>query len=168
MNSPVPTLLNKPTSPSTNQHMPQIKPVSKLLASSKGDLKSLLEHAHYLQALTQLLRDAIDPILAEHITVANVREDTAIVTADSPAWLTKIRYLAPTILSTLKHQSNLSALKKIQFKVQLPVDPVVSNHETRRANLSSTSAKVLRSAASGIQDPELANALQRLSKQTSK
>jgi hypothetical protein len=148
--------------------MPQYKPVSRLLTSSNSELQSLLEHAHYLQALTRVLREAIDPVLAEHITVANIRENTAIVTADTPAWLSKIRYMAPTILAILRQQSGLVDLCKIQFKVQPPIEPTVPNQETRRATLSSTSSKILESAASGIHDPELASALRRLSRQNNK
>ncbi len=153
--------------------MSQYKPVSRLLTTSKGDLQSLLEQAHYLQALTRVLREAIDPVLGEHITIANIRENSAIVAADSPAWLSKIRYMAPTILATLKQQSGLTDLRKIQFKVQPPAEPATpdqANYEqkTRRATLSSASSKVLESAASGIHDPELANALRRLSRQNNK
>jgi hypothetical protein len=143
------------------------KPISRLLTTSNGDLQSLLEQAHFLQALTHVLREAIDPALSEHITVANIRENTAIVAADTPAWLSKIRYMAPTILSILKQQSGLADLRKIQFKIQPPTEPPASEHvnyEQRRATLSSASSKVLESAASGIHDPELASALRRLSR----
>ena len=84
--------------------MSQYKPVSRLLTTSDGKLQSLLERAHYLQALTRVLQEAIDPALAQHITITNLRDDTAIVAADTPAWLTKIRYLAPTILDQLQQQ----------------------------------------------------------------
>ena len=148
--------------------MSQYKPVSKLLTASNGSLRSLLEQAHYLQALTRLLQEAIDPVLAEHIAVANIRANTAIIAADSPAWLSKIRYMAPIILATLKQQSGLTELREIQFKVQPAIKlatPDQTDNEQRRATLSSASSKVLESAASGISDPELASALQRLSRQ---
>ena len=148
--------------------MSHYKPVSRLLTSSRGDLQSLLEQAHYLQTLTRVLREAIDPILADHITLANIRENTAIVAADSPAWLSKIRYMAPTILTILKYQPGLAGLLKIQFKVQPPSEPAIPEQETRRASLSSASSKVLESAASGIHDPDLASALLRLSQQNNK
>jgi len=139
--------------------MSQYKPVSKLLTTSRGDLQSLLEQAHYLQALTR--------------TIANIRENTAIVAADTPAWLSKIRYMAPTILAILKQQSGLTELRKIQFKVQPAVESSTQKQtddeqNTRRAILSSASSKVLESAASGIQDPDLADALRRLSRQNNR
>lgn len=148
--------------------MSQYKPVSRLLTTSDGKLQSLLERAHYLQALTRALQEAIDPALMQHITVTNLRDDTAIVAADTPAWLTKIRYLAPTILHQLKQQPGLEGLRKIQFKVQPLNIPTVATHEARHASLSSSSSKVLESAASGISDPELANALRRLSQHSNK
>jgi hypothetical protein len=149
--------------------MSQYKPVSRLLTTSSGDLRSLLEQAHYLQALTHTLREAIDPELADHITIANIRDSTAIVAADTPAWLSKIRYMAPTILAILKQQTGLTSLRKIQFKIQPPsqqadYEQATLEQKRRCATLSSASSKVLESAASGIHDPELANALRRLSR----
>jgi hypothetical protein len=140
------------------------KPVSRLLTTSSGDLQSLLEQAHFLQALTHALREAIDPVLADHITIANIRDNTAIVAADTPAWLSKIRYMAPTILTILRQQSGLADLRKIQFKIQPSTEPPASEQKRRHATLSSASSKVLESAASGIHDPELASALRRLSR----
>ena len=124
----------------------------------------MLEHAHYLQSLTRLLQNSLDPAFSQHITLTNLRGDTAIVAADTPAWLSKIRYLGPAILTVLQQQPGLSRLHKIQFQVQPTEAPQPVSHTNRRATLSSNSSKILESAAAGISDPDLANALQRLSR----
>jgi hypothetical protein len=147
--------------------MSQYKPVSRLLTSSTGNLQSMLERAHYLQTLTRLLQNSFDPTFSQHITLVNLRHDTAIVAADTPAWLSKIRYLAPAILTVLRQQPGLSKLHKLQFKVQPMEDTHSTSQANRRATLSMDSSKILESAASGISDPDLANALQRLSRQRS-
>ena len=53
--------------------------------------------------------------------------------------------------------------RPIQFKIQPPSHTPLAQ-PARRLNLSNSSAHLLESAASGIQDPELAEALYRLSK----
>lgn len=142
------------------------KSVARILTARDGKLQSLLERALYFEALSRILREILDPALAEHITLANLRSDTAIVAADTPAWLTKIRYQAPAILQQLKRQPGLETINKVQFKV-LPLDQPQVSQSVRRASISPTSAQILESAAEGITDPDLAIALRRLSRQTS-
>lgn len=143
------------------------KPVAKFLSAKNNGLQSLLERAQHLQMLTQVLRETLNPELAEHVSLANFHDDTAVVTTDTPAWLTQLRYQAPAILTHLKQQPGLQGLRKIQFKIQPPSQaPILP--PARRAQLSSYSANVLESAANCTQDSELSDALRRLSKQTSK
>lgn len=144
--------------------MPSYKPVKTLL-SSADTLKPLLGHARRLETLTQALRASIDPALSEHIALANLKHKTAVVSADSPAWLATIRYLSPTILETLQRQPGLEHIAEVQYIVLPAADsasqqPVLA---TRHASLSSKSAQFLASAASGIEDPDIADALKRLS-----
>ncbi len=139
------------------------KPLTKILSRQNSALNSLLERAQYLQQLTQALRDSLDTRLAAHVTVANLREQTAVITTDTPAWLTQLRYQAPTILSLLKTLPGLQKLQKVQFKIQ-PASFEPPALPSRRANLSAISAHFLESAASGTEDPELAEALYRLSR----
>ncbi len=139
------------------------KPVAKILSRRDSALNSLLERAQYLQQLTQALRDSLDGHLAAHVTVANLREQTVVITTDTPAWLTQLRYQAPAILRLLKTLPGLQKLQKVQFKIQ-PASFSSPTPPSRRANLSTTSAHLLESAASGTEDPELAEALYRLSR----
>jgi len=139
------------------------KPVAKILSRRNSALNSLLERAQYLQQLTQALRDSLDGHLAAHVTVANLREQTIVITTDTPAWLTQLRYQAPTILDLLKTLPGLQKLQKVQFKIQ-PVSFSLSTLPSRRANLSTSSAHFLKSAAFATEDPELAEAFYRLSR----
>ena len=123
-----------------------------------------LERAQYLQSLTRVLREHIDPVLSDHISVVNLRHDSAIIAADSSAWLSKIRYLTPVILQILQTQPGLMTLSNIQLKVQPVSNSDASIQNRRQLSLSSSSTKALESAASGINDPDLAESLRRLSR----
>lgn len=138
------------------------KPVANILSRHDSALNPLLERAQYLRQLTQALRDSLDAQLAEHVTVANLREQTAVITTDTPAWLTQLRYQAPTILRLLKAFPGLEYLQKVQFKIQ-PASTTPPAGPPRRATLSTTSAQFLQSAALSTEDDELAEALYRLS-----
>lgn len=143
--------------------MPKYQSVSSLLTHPGNNLQLLLERAQYLQSLTRKLREQIDPVLSDHISVINLRKDSAIIATDSPAWLSKIRYLAPVILQILQEQPGLISLSNVQFKVQPSSLPEAQLQVQRHINLSASSAKALESAASGIDDPDLANTLRRIS-----
>ena len=125
--------------------------VAKILAARDSGLQPLLERAQILQSLTRVLREALDPVIADHISLVNLDNDTAIVAADTPAWLTKVRYLAPILLQQLQQQRGLHGLRKVQFKVQ-PVMETPPAPPARRAVLSTNSAQLLDSAASGIHE----------------
>jgi hypothetical protein len=122
----------------------------------------LIERAQRLQALTEVLRAGVDPVLAGHITLVNLRDDSAIIAADTPAWLATIRYLQPTFLQLLRAQPGLAGLRQIQFKVQPASGPEPTDPAAHRAALSASGARILEGAAAGIQDPDLARALRRL------
>jgi hypothetical protein len=97
-----------------------------------------------------------------------VRGDTAVIATDSPAWLSKIRYLAPELLRILRAAPGLATLQHIQFKVI----PAAAAHPAplppHRPTLSRQGADILRSTASGIEDPQLSAALRRLAQRASK
>jgi len=147
------------------------KSVAKFLSAQNSGLHTLLEHAHQLReftlALQKILQEILpNPELSEHVRFANLRDDTAVITTDTPAWLTQLRYQAPTILKRLKQQPGLQGLRKIQFKI-LPTSQAPILKPARRATLSTYSADVLKSAANDIEDTELSEALRRLSQQKS-
>ncbi len=136
--------------------------LASILAATDNGLQALFAHVHRLQTLNRMLRGALGEPLGPHISLCNIRTDTAIVTADSPAWLTQLRYQAPTVLHILKSQPGLESLRKVRFKVQPASEPAGPTSPPRRAALSPSGAEMLGSAAEGIQDPELAEALRRL------
>lgn len=144
------------------------KSVAKFLSAQNSGLNTLIERAQYMRKLTiilqKILRADANSELAEHVNFANLRDDTAVITTDTPAWLTQLRYQAPVILKHLKQHPDLQKLCKIQFKIQ-PASQTPILKPARRATLSTYSADVLKSAANGIADTDLSNALLRLSQQ---
>ena len=106
-----------------------VKSVYEQLHQNPGALQGTLQHARYLQHLNVVLTEHLDPTLAQHCQLANVRAETAVVQADSPVWAAKLRYQIPTILELLNtcvfiaeahpHQDSLTS----NFECGQPINP---------------------------------------------
>jgi hypothetical protein len=84
------------------------------LASS--DLGGILQHAAVLAQLQRLLAAALDPALAAHFQVANVRQDRLVLLASSPAWATRLRMQAADILAILR-RAGRTGLDEVEVRV---------------------------------------------------
>ena len=140
-----------------------LKSVSRILAAKNDNLQSLLNRAAILDGINQRLLRFLPSPLNQHVFLANIRgEDTAVIMADSSAWLTRARYQGPEILKLLRQEPGLQRINKLHFKIQPPVD-----HAERPAcppQLSENAAELLISTAKTIDDPELKAALHKLSR----
>jgi hypothetical protein len=143
-----------------------MKPVNRILSAQNASLQSLLERASAIDEINRSLLQFLPSPLNEHICLANIRDDTAVLLADSGAWLSRVRYLDPEILKFLKQKPGLARIKKLQFKIQ-PPSPLPENHPSR-PSLSESAAELLISTAKGIDDPKLKAALHNLSRRHQK
>jgi hypothetical protein len=139
-----------------------MKSVSRILAARSDKLQSLLERAAILDGINQRWLRLLPAPLNHHICLANIREDTAVIVADSSAWLTRARYQGPEILKLLRQEPGLKRLNKLHFKIQ----PLTHHPErpTSRPQLSENAAELLISTAKVIDDPNLKAALHNLSR----
>ena len=139
-----------------------IKSVTAILAGRNDNLQTLLDRAAILDGINQRLLRYLPPPLNQHVYLANVRENTAVIMADSSAWLTRARYQGPEILTLLRQEPGLERINKLHFKIQ----PLTEHAErpTSRPQLSENTAELLISTAKIIDDPELKAALHKLSR----
>ncbi len=144
------------------------KSLATILGATDNGLQPLLIHARQMRALNETLRGALGDPLGPHVSLSNIRRDTAVIAADSPAWLTQLRYLAPTVLHILQSQEGFESLRKVQFKIRPASTPHEEALPPRRANLSASGADTLNSAAEWVTDSALAEALRRLALNSSK
>lgn len=127
-----------------------------------GTPARLLEQVHRLQSLNALLRACLDTEAAPHIQVADLSADRLVVHADSAAWATRLRYLAPQLLRCLHKTPQLTNVRHLDIRVIPHGQPTTS--VAHPAVLSADSASILESAAAGISDPPLRTALKRLAR----
>ena len=63
------------------------------------------------------LRAHLDPDLKNHVHVSDVRGPTAIVVCSSAAIATRMRFLTPQLLQSLKHLQSFSGVTDIALRV---------------------------------------------------
>lgn len=127
----------------------------------RGDaLGRLHVAAKQFDALARRLRRILPDEAASHVSGCAVRAATLVVFVDSAIWSSSLRYRQNEILSLARQFLGVN-LQKVQFKV-LPAQP--SPTSPTATAISPGSRQLLRQAASGIPDDELAGALRRLAR----
>lgn len=134
--------------------------INNLLSSGDAPaLKAMLDHARNMAKITAALRQKIDSPVSGHITVANIRQGTAIILVDSPTWLGKIRYLAPMLQELLCAMG--IAVRGVEFKSQ-PRRHMIETRPKPGPSMSAEAGKRLTAAALSTEDEQLRTALLRL------
>ena len=88
-----------------------------------------------LQQTQQLLAGFVDPSLAAHFQVANIRQNRLILLAPSAAWATRLRMETPRLLGVLR-QAGIPELRHIEVRVA----PLVRHAAPTRADRPLTTA----------------------------
>lgn len=141
-------------------------------SNDTSGLSGLARKAQLLAQIGQIV-DAILPLeIRPHVQVANVRDQTLILMADSPAWNTKVRFLSHTLLTELNRLCK-SDLHRIQTQTRpATTDPLTSSEDTGQSKdwkpaptvPSASTARQIGDAAQSLEDDALRDALQRLSR----
>ena len=140
--------------------MTKVRGLKHLLSDTTST--ALVQYARQLQALTRLLNQCLSGELADHVLVANLHNETLVLQADSAAWATKLRYLAPQLLRCLQQHEPLASVQRLEFRVapqSQPATPAASP-----AQLSSAGADTILASAQTVSDPNLRAALKRLAR----
>lgn len=143
----------------TSEPMTRPRALGQLLVH--GAAARLMERVQLLNSLTVQLRRCLDGELAAHVQVADLGAERLFLQADSAAWATRLRYLAPQLLHCLQ-QSGLGTLRQIEIRVAPRAETVTPMRDT--PVLSATSAAIIAHSAATLPDPALRAAFQRLAR----
>ena len=97
---------------------PGLRSASQWVAS-EGDLGSLLRRAHELEALDLALRAHLDPALAAHCRVANIRGTQLVCLAHSSAAAARLRLMGQELLAQAGQRLKRH-LTQLVVKIALP------------------------------------------------
>jgi hypothetical protein len=133
-----------------------------LLTGGGPGLRCLLERAAELQRLTEAVRALLPMPLDEHCRAASLHGDALVLVCDSPAWATRLRYQAPSLLDELQRRCGLRA-RTLRVRVSPEETPPIAPPR-RRLRLSAASAELLEQTAQATEDTALRAALLRLAR----
>lgn len=140
----------KARSPKSVRHLLKDKPTLKLLELEISAQKALLAE----------VRNVMPEDLAAHCVAAQRRDCQLILHADAAVWATRLRYLAPQLVSLL--QTRHSSLREIKIRLLRPQSPrPLRRHPARR---SDNAAGIIHDSAQDTKHAALRDALLRLSK----
>lgn len=135
------------------------RPFANLLNNADPAQRRLLSKARRLQALQTQLRSLLPESQADHVAVANIRGQRLVLSADSNAWATRLRYQSADLLRSLRDKGwpFLRIDVRVGTRYQLP--PV----QKVQRSIPASARQLLKKTAQHVDDPSLAAALQRLS-----
>jgi len=122
---------------------------------------ALVRSVHRRQALLAQVRKALPSPLASHCVAAGLSGDRLILFADSPAWGSRLRFLAPGLITALAKAG--TAARDARVRVLIP-ENAPRQRPRPRPTLSSANAGLLAQVAQDITDPALREAIKRLAR----
>lgn len=145
------------------KHNSKSASIGAILRTSSGSLAGMLAHVERLQQIDTLLARHLSPDIRQHCRAGNLRGDTLVIHASSPAWAAKLRFLAPQLQRALQHEKHLPRLRRIEIRIQ-PHIPLKDTEAGKTADISEASRQHLQAIASTVSDPRLQEALRRLAR----
>ena len=131
-----------------------ISTISDFLVSSDR-LSQICNHIKIINGLQIKLGEFLGNPLAEHVAVADYRQNTLVLHTDSAAWAAKLRYGTPEILAAFTGE--LPGLRTVRIKV-VPSETLMRT--TRQVlKVSPDTAEGIRQAADQIADTALRSTL---------
>ena len=129
--------------------------------SHHGFARERLEQDRREQTLVAEIRALLPGKLGAHCLDLKIADGRLTLFLDSKAWLTRARFLAGEILTSLKSYH----VDAIGFQIRLPEHESPEREAvSRRVQLSQAAAKHLMEAADHQRDPRLSEALRRLAR----
>jgi len=139
---------------------PHLSPLDRIMRGS-GPLEHLRRSARLQQALLERVRTSLPDALAGHCVAAVLQGDRLTLFADSPAWGSRLRFMAPRVAGALRGEG--PTVRTVKVRV-LPASAPPPPRSRPPARLSASSARILDQVAGDISDPGLRAALERLAR----
>lgn len=133
-----------------------------LLRPGAGLLGRLAGEAALLTEATRILRGGLGSPLADHASVAAVRERVLVVVVDSPVWASRLRYQSEKILNHFSEALPGPRLARLRTLVRPPA-PAAKPMRRPAARPSLSSRALLRDISGTLEPGPLRECLKRFS-----
>lgn len=130
--------------------------IATLLAAS-GEFQRIAREARRLAELQQVFLDAAPPEFARVCRVKSCRAGTLVLWADNAAIATKLRQIAPRLLTAFKKQ--VAEINGVRVEVQVKIGPGGARNRASRRTLPVEIIEQFSELAERTADPGLRSAL---------
>lgn len=139
--------------------------VSSILDDPPRSLRSLLARAGEVQAVHDAVLALLPDELLPHVRAVHAEGDALVIVTASPAWATRLRFIAPGLLEHLAARTDLRVPPRVKVMVRTPPTELPAALPPRaRAPSRHAAEALLQGAASFAPDDPLRRALERLSR----
>jgi hypothetical protein len=139
---------------------PGLKPLEAFVSS--GVFTHIQQRRDWLQALQTTWQQDVGLPLASHTRPVSYRSGRLLVHADASIWADRVRQQQDRLMQTLRQHPLFEGLMQVSVRAVPPEGAPKQAVKRQGARLSATSATLINSTATAIDDPELRAALQRL------
>jgi len=142
--------------------------VEAILQRSSRHLSNVLKTVSELHQLDGIVQKHLSGELSHHYRTANYRHGELVLTTDSNAWATRMRYIAPGLIKSLQKESIFQGVKSISCLVD--ATPIFDSHPTQKQmtkkpnELTNQTKSLLQQVANHVQSIDLKRALLRLAR----
>ena len=126
--------------------------------------RKLYAGASQLQNFDLIVKLYLPENLKLNSQVTRYEKGDMTISVNSGAWATQLRYQIPTLKQQLVIHPELKELKNIKYRIIKGIQVNKPKQFRPMKRLSSENAELLNITADGIDDPDLSQALKRLSK----
>jgi hypothetical protein len=93
------------------------------MANPSGVLCRINQHSQTIKRLDNLSKASLPTPLNQHCHVANLRDKTLVIHAESNLWATRLRLLAPELLRRWQGDSSIPLIDQVLVRVRPPLIP---------------------------------------------
>lgn len=140
--------------------------IAQFFQNNGKDLQIFLTKLGHLNKLNQVLIDNIEPSLATHCRVVDLKENCLVLMTESAIWATHLRFHIPQLLTKLRQYPQLQTLTQIHCKV-MPVainQRLIKSQKKPMPPLSPQTAKIILEITKNIKSDKLKSIMQKIAK----
>ena len=142
-----------------------IRSVPQRIEAQPSPLLSTLVRSRRNQHDAQVFQRVVPPMLRGHLKFIHMDGDTAVLFADSPAWLSRARHQRSQLLRSIRAEI-CPQCADIRLRVAMPSPQAGQNAQRPQTTrpLSARARRLIHAASAQVEDADLAEAMARIAR----
>jgi len=139
-------------------HTPRYKHTTELFGSGPTSLQNLEQKINKLKTLNKYAHAILGKEIASHVSIANLRDSTLVLIAESGVWATRLRYAMGELMPKFRQEAAFYYVANIEIIVRGGETTPPQKAPAESINflsISKESAQILQNLANCIEEPSL-------------